>query len=410
MGRARPGWAQWLRRPADDKGMERARAGLERRSRMAGVGRSAHADAVTAGREAALAALRACSDDASAQLLLVFASGSYEARAIAGAVAEVAAGLPVVGCTSAGEIALDGPTRHAVVVIALGGEGLSFSVAAVGAADDPRDAGARAAACIGDVADREHQVLMLLSDGPAARQPELVRGAYSVAGAGVPLVGGVGGHPVGEHEPSLFYGGAVLTDAVIGVAIGSDAPIGVGVRHGWRPVGDPMLVTRASADRVQELDGRPAAGVYRERLGGFQPYEVTLQHPLGMQRRDGEAHVRFVGDDDAPDGSLDAAIPAGSMVWLMAADGDSVRDAADAACLEALGALDGEPPRALIVFDCNARLQALAAEGAADEVALIAEHAGDDAVVGGLYTWGEIARVRGSAGFHQQTLVVLALA
>ena len=72
--------------------------------------------------------------------------------------------------------------------------------------------------------------------------------------------------------------------------------------------------------------------------------------------------------------------------------------------------MDGEAPRALIVFDCNARLQALGAEGAADEVALIASHAGDDAAVGGLYTWGEIARVRGSAGFHQQTLVVLALA
>jgi hypothetical protein len=387
--------------------MERARAGLERRSRWAGVGRSAHADAVMAGREAALAALRACSE---AQLLLLFASASYDARALACAVAEVACGLPVVGCTSAGEIAADGPSRGAVVVIALGGDGLSFSATAVSAAEDPRDAGARAAACVGDVADRAHQVLMLLSDGPAERQPELVRGAYSVAGAGVPLVGGVGGSPTREGDPALFYGGAVLTGAVIGLAIGSDAPIGVGVRHGWRPVGDPMLVTRATPDRVHELDGRPAAEVYRERLGGFQPYEVTLQHPLGMQRRDGEAHVRFVGDDDAPDGSLDAAIPAGSMVWLMAADGDSVRDAARAACEEALAALDDEEPRALIVFDCNARLQALGEDGAEDEVALIAAHAGDEAAVGGLYTWGEIARVRGSAGFHQQTLVVLALA
>jgi hypothetical protein len=389
------------------QGMERARAGLERRSRWAGVGRSAHADAVTAGREAALAALRACSEDA--QLLLVFASGLYDARALAGAVATVADGLPVAGCTSAGEITAAGATRGAVVVIALGGDGFSFSATAVGAGEDPRDAGARAAACVGDVADREHQVLMLLSDGPAERQPELVRGAYSVAGAGVPMVGGVGGHPAQDGAPALIYGGAVLTDAVIGVAIGSDAPIGVGVRHGWRPVGEPMLITRATPGRVQEIDGRPAAAVYRERLGGFQPYEVTLKHPLGMQRRDGEAHVRFVGDDDAPDGSLDAAIPAGSMVWVMESDGDSVRDAADAACREALEPLGDEPPRALIVFDCNARLAVLGDE-AADEVALIAAHAGDDAAVGGLYTWGEIARVRGSAGFHQQTLVVLALA
>jgi hypothetical protein len=387
--------------------MERARAGLERarRRRWAGVGRSAHADAVIAGREAAGAAL---ADNHDAHLLLVFASGAYDLRPLAAEISDVAAGIPVVGCSSAGEIDASGPGHGSVVVIALGGDGLSFSATAVSAADDPRDAGARAAACVGDVADREHQVLMLLTDGPSSRQPDIVRGAYSVAGAGVPLVGGVGGHPSSGERPTLIYGGTVLNDAVIGVAIGSDAPIGVGVRHGWHPVGDPMLVTRSSGSRVEELDGRPAAEVYRERLGGHQPYAVTLTHPLGMQRRGGEAHVRFVGDDDAADGSLRASVPGGSMVWLMEADAGAVQDATDAACLEALSALDGEDACALVVFDCNARMQLLG-DAVDEEIARIRHHAGD-ATIGGLYTWGEIARTRGSAGFHQQTLVVLALA
>src|SRR5207237_149128 len=121
-----------------------------------------------------------------------------------------------------------------------------------------------------------------------------------------------------------------------------------------------------------------------------------------------EAHVRFVGDDGAPDGSLEAAVPGGSMVWLMEADRDAVSAATDAACREALGALGDDPAQALIVFDCNARLRFLG-DVVDGDVAQILHHAGD-AAVGGLYTWGEIARVRGSAGFHQQTLVVLALA
>ncbi|WCB96666.1 hypothetical protein DSM104299_05431 [Baekduia alba] len=387
--------------------MERARAGLERarRCRWAGVGRSAHADAVVAGREAARAAL---GENADAHLLIVFASGRYDLRPLAAEVSDVAAGIPVVGCSSAGEIDASGAGRDSVVVLALGGDGFSFSATAVSAAEDARDAGARAAACVGDVADREHRVLMLLTDGPAEAQTDVVRGAYSVAGAGVPLVGGLGGTPEPGGRPALIYGGAILTGAVVGVAIGSDAPIGVGVRHGWRPVGDPMLITRALPDRLLELDGRPAAEVYRERLGGRQPYAVTLMHPLGLERRGGEAHVRFVVDDDAPDGSLDAAIPAGSMVWVMEADRDDVRAATDAACREALDALGDEPAQALIVFDCDARMQSLGADAERD-VAQIVAHAGD-ATVGGLYTWGEIARTRGSAGFHQQTLVVLALA
>ncbi|MCW2994775.1 MAG: hypothetical protein JWQ18_2270, partial [Conexibacter sp.] len=82
--------------------------------------------------------------------------------------------------------------------------------------------------------------------------------------------------------------------------------------------------------------------------------------------------------------------------------------ATDAACREALDGLDGEDVRALVVFDCNARLLFLG-DGVGDEVDRILAHAGD-AAVAGLYTYGEIARTRGTAGFHQQTLVVLAIA
>jgi hypothetical protein len=96
------------------------------------------------------------------------------------------------------------------------------------------------------------------------------------------------------------------------------------------------------------------------------------------------------------------------MAWVLEADRDAVLGATDAACAEALAALGGAPPRALVVFDCDARLQLLG-EAVDEEVARIARHAGD-ATVAGLYTWGEIARTRGSAGVHQQTLVVLALA
>jgi hypothetical protein len=385
--------------------MERATAGLERAGRWTGAGRCSHPDPAIAGREAATAALAARPD---AGLLLVFASGSHELHPLAAEISDVAAGIPVVGCSSAGEIDASGAGTGSVVVLALGGAGLSFSVTAVSAAEDARDAGARAAACAGDVAGCDHQVLLLLTDGPSARQAEIVRGAYSVAGAGVPLVGGGGAHPEHDGTPALIYGGAVLRDAVIGVAIGSDAPLGVGVRHGWEPVGDPLLVTAAAPGRVLELDGRPAAEVYRERIGGRRPSDVTINRPLGLQRRVGEPHVRWVDDDGARDGSLACALPAGAMAWVLEADRDAVLGATDAACAEALAALGDAPPRALVVFDCDARLQLLG-DAVDEEAARIARHAGD-ATVAGLYTWGEIARTRGSAGVHQQTLVVLALA
>jgi hypothetical protein len=388
--------------------MERAMSGLARarRSRWAAVGRSAHPDAAAAGREATRCALRAHQD---AGLLLVFASASYDLHAVAAAVGDAAAGVPVVGCSSGGEIDADGPSSDSVAVLALGGEGLAFSTTAV-TSPDPRDAGARAAACVGDVAARPHQVLLMLADGPAAGHADLVRGAYSVTGAGVPLVGGVAGHATRAQATGLIYGSAVLRQAVIGIAIGSDAPLGIGVRHGWRAVGEPMLVTRATPGRVQELDGRPALDVYRERLGPADDDDVVvLGHPLGMQRRVGEPHVRSVSLAGVADGSIGAAVPAGALVWLMESDPAAVLAASGAACREAIEALgDGEAPQALVLFGCAARSRFLRAD-APQEIARVADLAGDATIVG-LYTNGEIARTRGVMGFHHQTLVVLALA
>jgi hypothetical protein len=43
-----------------------------------------------------------------------------------------------------------------------------------------------------------------------------------------------------------------------------------------------------------------------------------------------------------------------------------------------------------------------------EEVARMVDQA-DGTPLAGLYTWGEIARLRGINGFHNQTLVVLAV-
>jgi hypothetical protein len=62
----------------------------------------------------------------------------------------------------------------------------------------------------------------------------------------------------------------------------------------------------------------------------------------------------------------------------------------------------------MMAFDCIARRGVLGEDGIGTEVGRIAEFAGG-APVAGFYTYGEIARTRGINGFHNQTLVILAL-
>jgi hypothetical protein len=214
------------------------------------------------------------------------------------------------------------------------------------------------------------------------------------------------------------YGDRVLTDAVVAAGIGSDAPLGIGVHHGWRRVGEPMLVTSSRGNRVYTLDNEPALDVYLRRLAlsdlasssAEELTRIALTHPLGLGRRAGEEQVRFIGGGDFAERSLTciAEVPQGALVWLMEGDDASVLNATDAACRDSLLALDGRPAVGVLVFDCIARRGVLGQEGIKTEIDRVAASAGG-APVAGFYTYGEIARTRGMSGFHNQTLVVLSI-
>jgi hypothetical protein len=387
-------------------------------ARWLAVGQSADREGRAAGRAAAAAALQG--DDP--KLLVVFCSDRYDLAELCAGIEEAAgADVPMIGCSTAGEISTSGPGDAGVVVTALGGPGFAVATAAADAAGGRlREAGAEVAECLSDVegSGKEHRVLLLLTDGLAGDQTEIVRGAYRVVGAAVPLVGGCAGDDLRMEATAQLHHGRVLRNAVVAAAIASDAPLGIGVRHGWRRVGDPMVVTRSEGNRVYALDDAPALHVYLRRLhappaawmdsAAFTRFALT--HPLGLSRRSGE-EVRFVAGADFTEGSLlcVAHVPQGGLAWFMDGDDASVLAATDAACHDALAALDSRPPLGLVAFDCIARRGVLGESGIRAEVDRIASFAGG-APVAGFYTYGEIARTHGISGFHNQTLVVLAVA
>ena len=377
-------------------------------ARWVGVGESADANPFRAGADARAAAVDGRAD---LRALIVFAGARLDLESVLDGIAP--GDVPLIGCTTAGEIGSSGPADQSVVVMALGGEGFAVSSAvATGLSGRLREAGAEVAACIDDLPERPHRTLLLLPDGMAGNQRDIVRGAYDVTGSVVPFVGGGAGTDSGTTFQ--LYGGEVLRDAIVALAIGSDAPIGIGVQHGWRRVGDPLLVTRSTENRVYTLDDRPALDVYRERFDvPTDPADFTRfarTHPLGLARRTGEDHARVVGDADLGDRSLGtyAEVPQGAIAWFMEGDADSVLNATDSACEAALAPLGGDPPLGVLAFDCIARREVLGDDGIRREVARIGEVCGGSPVAG-FYTFGEIARTRGINGFHNQTLVVLAL-
>jgi hypothetical protein len=383
--------------------------------RWMGAGRSSERDS----RAAAIAAAREAVAGRAPKLLLVFAGIDHDWAALAAGLADIAAGAPVVGCSTHGEIAPGGPSDGSVTVAAIGGPGFSVSAAAVeNVSGRQRDAGAEVARCVSNVAGFPHQVLLLLTDGLMRDQESVLRGCYSVLGASVPLVGGAAADGWRMTGTYLIAGGRVLTDAVVGVAISSEAPLSVAFGHGWEKIGEPMIVTSSGNGRVYTLDDRPAMDVFLDRTGAPpEAYrdaaaftEFALPRPLGVQRRRGIEARNLSTEVDLEGRSIGggSAIDHGGLVWVLSGDEESIMAGTDAACEAALAGLGEQEPVGLLMFSCAALRAVLGDDGVRREVDRMAKWAARTPFAG-FHTYGEVARVRGIDGFHNQTLAVLAL-
>ncbi len=244
-----------------------------------------------------------------------------------------------------------------------------------------------------------------------------MRGAHSVAGAGVPLVGGCAGDDLHMTATHQFFDDRVLRDAVVAAAIGSDAPFGIGVRHGWRTVGDQMLVTDAQDTRVSSSTTgprstvpRPARRAARGPRGSRRVPRVRAHTAAGdvppvgggagahgrrRRLRGAIAHPvrrRAAGPARLGDGGRRRVGPRGDGRGVRRRAGRARRPAAPRARRVRL---HGPPRRPRPGDRCRDPPRRRARRGAP---------------VAGFYTYGEIARTHGTTGFHNQTMVVLAVA
>jgi hypothetical protein len=380
------------------------------------VGRSEASAAQTAGRDAVRAALRGRTAVAG-DVVILFASAEYDIDELFLAAADEAAPAQVVGCTSTGGFTHETLVPRGCVGALLPGDESSYGVCHIERdEDDIVDSARYAAQAARDRAgDRHpHSVLLLLADGLTPDQREIARGVYEVTTAVIPFVGGVAADDLQWKRTYTFGDGRVLTNGILAVWINSAHPMGVSVDHGWRPVGKPMLVTRADGTVVHELDGTPALDAYLAEQGdGLDPTEddffLKIMHsPVGCPSSRGRYDVRQL-HAFLPEGggiNLNIGIAEQSILQVMSSDDDELIDGARRAAQEAVQALS-EPPRLLLVFSCCSRIPLLG-ERVGDEVAAICSGL-EGVAVCGFYTFGEFARTTGSSGVHNSSVAILAL-
>jgi hypothetical protein len=381
-----------------------------------GVGHTHISDSEAAGREVVRAALAGRTPVAE-DLLIVFASAEYDIEALYRAAAAEAAPADVVGCTSTGAFTHVAQVLNGCVAALLTAEESAFGVCHVECdLTDLADSGRRAAqGARARAGDRyPHSVLLLLTDGMTPDQREVARGAYEVTTALIPFVGGVAADSLAWERTYTFGDGRVLTNGILAVWINTLRPIGVSVDHGWRPVGKPMLVTRAEGTVVHELDGAPALEAYLSEQGaGLHSGDVdffrkVMGSPVGCLNARGRYDIRQL-HARLPEGggiNFNVGISEQSILQVMSSDDEALIEGAKHAAQEAVGQLTGQA-RLALVFSCGSRMPLLGDRLPEEAVAISSVL--DGAPVCGFYTFGEFARTIGTSGVHNSSVAVLAL-
>ncbi|MBI4227882.1 MAG: FIST C-terminal domain-containing protein [Candidatus Omnitrophica bacterium] len=392
-------------------------------STWVGVGRSTTSDSSQAGRDAAAQAL-AQMGLSTAHLVLVFASARFDHAALLAGVRAVTPEAAVVGCSTAGEITADGPSKRSVVVVALQsnvmtaipGFGPRLSAA-------PRQAGETAAWSGAHSKAPNPRVFLMFPDGVSGNAAEALRGVQMVLGTSFPVVGGSAGDDLLFRRSVQYHGDAVTQDSVVGVLLSGGITVGIGARHGWRPLGKPRLVTRALANVVHELDGRAAVSVYQEYFGkGAEELQreslarMTIIYPLGLPIPGEEEHLLRNVLHVTPQGDLVYAgeVPEGSSVRLMMGSKHHALVAARRAAEQAMRGLGAKSVRLALVFGSASRAR-LFGRGAEAEIRAIREVVGSAVPIAGFYGYGEIAPLSseqylGQSYYQNETLVVMTLA
>lgn len=262
-----------------------------------------------------------------------------------------------------------------------------------------------------------HRTLLLLADALAGYTDELIQDLTNLTGGTYQFVGGGAGDDAKFGLTHVFSGTEAVTDAVVGLEILSQSPLGVGVRHGWQPVSSPMRVTEAEGMKLISLNSIKAVEVFEEHakktnqsFDKKNPIPFFLHNAIGIQTKDG--NKLRVPLSVLPDGSIMCAsnVPTGASVCLMSTSSYSSVEATDIAIQSALKQLDGRQPRAALFFDCVATRLRMGKDFGL-ELESLQKTLGSSAQFAGCNTYGQIARVEGQFnGFHNCTAVVCMIA
>ena len=297
------------------------------------------------------------------QHVVAFFGIDHDAEALAQALGEAFPGIPVSGCSTAGEIGPSGMMQGGLLVIAFPRRGFRVHSELISGIDQfgverATEAVRRLKAQICPASERlqrENVFALLLVDGLSNAEENIVAAIHWEIDD-IQLVGGSAGDGIGFNRTMMIHNGRVAQRGAILMMVESDYPFRVFKTQNFEPTEIKLVVTAADSENriVYELNAEPAAREYAAAIG-LRPDELGpfsfASYPL-VVKVGGDYYCRSIRNMN-PDGSLSffCAIDEG-LVFTVARPRD-ILSATEATLLEldaALGGID-----LVVGFDCILR-------------------------------------------------------
>jgi len=391
------------------------------------------ATGLSIGEDSYMVGVNACQDALNnlgekPNLLIVFASTKYDQQKVIDGIRSICPDVLLVGSSTSGEITEQGPIKdHSVIIMAIySPKVLYYAGIGENVSINSREAGVNAVKSVKSQAKEDIKSLIMFPDVVVGNGSEIVQGILDEIGEHFPVVGGASGDDFNFKKTYQYLNDKVYSGSVVVLGISGDFLIGIGVKHGWLPVGRTMKVTRSEGNVIHELDNKPAIKIYEEYFGEKESEQLkketlarlAITYPLGMTfPGSDEMLIRdpFTVDEK---GSITCAaeIPQGSEIRLMVGSKEEALKVASIAAQNALDQLDGGNPKAVIIFNCIARNK-LFGDRSKEEIDIIQEKIGKKVPLIGFYTYGEQAPLDGqvrdikkcNTTFHNETVVIVIL-
>ena len=253
----------------------------------------------------------------------------------------------------------------------------------------------------------------VISEGLNVNGSDLVKGLTQVLPPEVTLTGGLSGDDAQFQKTLVIAEGKAQIDvlSIIGL-YGDRLRVSFGSLGGWDPFGPERIITRSQGNVLYELDGKSALELYKRYLGeSAKGLPATgLLFPLTLRTQEDDIPiVRTILSIDEKEQSMTFAgtMPQGAHARLMKANFDRLIDGASGAAKISSGSTAAHSPDLAVLISCVGR-KLILKQRIEEEVEAVREILGQNAVMTGFYSYGEISPFKPGVkcGFHNQTMTI----